>query len=150
MAADSPPPPPPAPCDPSSLVAGIRADAWGKCFSLSSLIPLIGPSLSGARWANCSIFNPTLCGARTTDSVQDDISKVLAETEQLKDNWRAQVTSLLTQSIEAVENSFATLDAKIAISVQQATEPLRQDMTLLWVNLAFLSLLVGLIVFNYK
>lgn len=141
-------------CDPKKLAGDLDSVAWSKIFSLSTIIPLLGPSFAGQGWADATIGTwGTPAGAqsaaRVSNQINDSIQTQQSQLRALTQQWQSTATRLLGEEINTIADLVATMPKYVDSSIGSALEPVAERAALQSVQLVCIAVILAFVVVYY-
>lgn len=137
-------------CDENAVKKSLQSDAWGKAFSLSTWVPLVGPSLGASSFGSCPVWQLPCSAKSVSASMQDDINDTRQKLVEVTGQWQESVTMFLNKLGQAQSALVATLPGMIKSKLDYALEPIQEKTIMLSVSIFFLTIIVIAMVYSYS
>jgi hypothetical protein len=125
----------------------IKDSAWRKTWSLSTLVPLLGPSLASAQSPEAKQFF-TNQGNGADDKIRDEIQETKSRIETVTRSCVGLLTQHVGIILENERDMVQALEQEIRSSIDYAIEPIQEQMSSIRLNLIFLSIVILVVVSN--
>jgi hypothetical protein len=136
-------------CDVEALKNSIVGEAGTRVFSWSSIIPIAGPSLEQFSWASCPIGDPN-CKKSLKKSLEEEIQENRGQLQELTGQWQKKITEVVSRQSSQMKQLLQDLPAIIQSKLDYALEPITENLILLGVQIAFISIILFCVVSSYS